>query len=80
MFLKLLSVFIALKNITTESKTRALKETPVIRADYMLFHLMDALRRCMTNTQALNSIELDGLPLSNECLEELIKVILSSKL
>ena len=69
-----------LEDVATESKARALERCPVIQTRFVLLQLMKSLRICMTNTQTLTCMELEGLPLSCNYLQELIEVSLKFQL
>ncbi|GFG28668.1 hypothetical protein Cfor_06585 [Coptotermes formosanus] len=62
-----------MEDMATESRVRALRRVPLLQTRYILFLLMKAVRTCMCHTEALTSVELEGLPLAPHYLSELVK-------
>jgi len=67
-----------MEDVTTESRVRALRRVPLLQTRYVLLLLMKAIRSCMCHTEVLTSLELEGLPLTQHYLNELVKVRPSS--
>ncbi|XP_021921180.1 centrosomal protein of 78 kDa isoform X3 [Zootermopsis nevadensis] len=63
----------AIENIVTESRSRTLQRVPVLQTHFVLLRLLKAIEVCMSNTEVLTCVELEGLPIGRHYLEEFIK-------
>ncbi|XP_021921177.1 centrosomal protein of 78 kDa isoform X1 [Zootermopsis nevadensis] len=69
----------AIENIVTESRSRTLQRVPVLQTHFVLLRLLKAIEVCMSNTEVLTCVELEGLPIGRHYLEEFIKGMRSCK-
>ncbi|PSN55506.1 hypothetical protein C0J52_02586 [Blattella germanica] len=67
-----------LEEVISESQTRILERTPVIQTRFVLLLLMKSLRMCMSNSQTLTCMELEGLPLTRDYLCEFLEGVKSA--
>jgi hypothetical protein len=65
---------VVMEDVATESRACALERVPVLQTRYVLLLLMKAVQACMSKTEVLTCVELEGLPLGPDYLSELIKV------
>jgi hypothetical protein len=63
-----------MENVVTESRVCALERVPVLQTRFVLLRLIKAIQVCMSNTEVLTCVELEGLPIGPHYLQELIKV------
>jgi hypothetical protein len=63
-----------MENVVTESGACALERVPVLQTRFVLLWLVKAIQVCMSNTEVLTCVELEGLPIGADYLQKLIKV------
>ncbi|KAG7201946.1 hypothetical protein KM043_004651 [Ampulex compressa] len=60
-----------LEEINSEDKARSVSKAPVVLTRYLLEWLSHSLGQCVRNSSNLSNLELEGIPLPNDCIAAL---------